>query len=259
MRSPKAKHRSKRVVTELDAAAALAQVPLSWPRELLLERLLYRDGLILIIDKPAGLAVHAGPKGGETLTHYLAPLQFGLPDLPELGHRLDRDTSGCLALGRHKKALRRLGKLFQSGQVQKTYSAIVQGRLPANRGRIEAALTKRSTASRGWWMEVAPEGQAASTDYVVMATSGGSNQSYSLVELRPKTGRTHQLRVHLAHLGCPIVGDPMYGGPAYERMLLHATQLALPLYPNKPAIDVTASAPAEFAKAIREFDLQSVS
>ena len=83
----------------------------------LLARLLYKDPLMLVIDKPAGLPVHAGPKGGENLERYFQALRFGLPRPPSLAHRLDRDTSGCLVLGRHRKALAKLGKLFSSGRV----------------------------------------------------------------------------------------------------------------------------------------------
>ncbi len=84
--------------------------------EEIVARLLYRDGLMLIIDKPAGYAVHRGPKGGESLEDYFGALRFGLPRAPALAHRLDRDTSGCLVLGRHRKALATLGKLFKSGR-----------------------------------------------------------------------------------------------------------------------------------------------
>ena len=85
--------------------------------EELLARLLYRDGLMLVIDKPAGFAVHRGPKGGESLEDHFDALRFGLPRSPALAHRLDRDTSGCLVLGRHRKALAELGRLFKSGRV----------------------------------------------------------------------------------------------------------------------------------------------
>src|SRR5262250_1180461 len=93
----------------------------------LLDRVLYRDGLILVIDKPAGIAVHQGPGGGPHLEHWFPLLRFGLPRPPALAHRLDRDTSGCLVLGRHPKALRRLGRLFAEGKVEKVYWAIVHG------------------------------------------------------------------------------------------------------------------------------------
>src|SRR5436853_5537416 len=95
--------------------------------EEMVARLIYRDGLMLVIDKPAGLAVHKGPKGGESLEDYFGTLRFGLPRAPSLAHRLDRDTSGCLVLGRHRKALATLGSLFKAGLVQKVYWAMVEG------------------------------------------------------------------------------------------------------------------------------------
>jgi len=219
--------------------------------DFLLDRLLYRDGLILVVDKPAGLPVHAGPKRGPNLEDYLEALRFGLPERPHLAHRLDRDTSGCLVLGRHRKALRRLGRLFEAGRVEKVYWAVVEGTPDPAERRIELGLEKRSTAARGWWMQVAAEGgQASVTDIRVLASGGGR----SLVECRPRTGRTHQLRVHLAAIGHPILGDPVYGGPLQGSrqggpLLLHARSIALPLYPRRPAVAVTAPPPPAFVAA----------
>src|SRR5512146_1886184 len=130
--------------------------------EEMLARLLYRDGLMLVIDKPAGFAVHKGPKGGESLEDHFDALRFGLPRAPALAHRLDRDTSGCLVLGRHRKALAALGRLFKNGQVGKTYWAVVEGGPEADEGRIELALG-RLDESRGWWMKPDPNGQPAVT------------------------------------------------------------------------------------------------
>ncbi|HLN08493.1 MAG TPA: pseudouridine synthase, partial [Xanthobacteraceae bacterium] len=98
-------------------------------------RVLYRDGLILVIDKPAGFAVHRGPKGGSSLEDFFDALRFGLPRPPALAHRLDRDTSGCLVLGRHRKALAHLGLLFKHGRIGKTYWAVVEGGPSADEGR----------------------------------------------------------------------------------------------------------------------------
>ena len=95
--------------------------------EEMVRRVLYRDGLMLVIDKPAGMAVHRGPKGGESLEDHFDALRYGLPRAPALAHRLDRDTSGCLVLGRHRKALAELGRLFKAGRVGKTYWAVVEG------------------------------------------------------------------------------------------------------------------------------------
>jgi len=204
------------------------------------DRVLYRDGLVLVIDKPAGIPVHPGPGGGPHLEHWFALLRFGLPRPPALAHRLDRDTSGCLVLGRHPKALRRLGRLFAEGRVEKVYWAVVAGAPAEPEGCIEAAVAKQPRGAVGWHMVIDPAGQRAVTDYRVLGTAGGR----TWLELRPRTGRTHQIRVHCAALGCPVVGDVTYGGPGDSPLLLHARAITLPLYPARPAISVTAPVPA---------------
>ncbi|HTB36624.1 MAG TPA: pseudouridine synthase, partial [Reyranella sp.] len=112
-------------------------------------RVLYRDGLILVIDKPAGLAVHAGPSKAPNLEECFDALRFGLPRPPALAHRLDADTSGVLVLGRHPKALSKLGRLFQARDTEKTYWAVVQGAPPAAEGVFDQKLLKVNTRS-GW-------------------------------------------------------------------------------------------------------------
>ena len=161
--------------------------------EEIVARLLYRDGLMLVIDKPAGFAVHKGPKGGESLEDYFGALRFGLPRAPALAHRLDRDTSGCLVLGRHRKALAELGRLFKAGKVGKTYWALVEGLPAEDEGRIELPLGRKD-ATRGWWMKHDPQGQPAVTTWKVM----GRAPPLTWLALEPLTGRTHQLRVHCA-------------------------------------------------------------
>ncbi len=212
----------------------------------LVDRVLYRDGLVLVIDKPAGIAVHAGPGGGPHLEHWFPLLRFGLPHPPALAHRLDRDTSGCLVLGRHPKALRRLGRLFAEGRVEKVYWAVVAG-IPAEpEGRIAAPLAKLPRGRVGWHMVIDPAGQPAVTDYRVLGTADGR----AWLELKPRTGRTHQIRVHCAALGTPVVGDPTYGGPGGAMLQLHARYIVLPLYPAKPPIAVSAPVPPHMLAAL---------
>jgi len=209
--------------------------------EEIVARLLYRDGLMLVIDKPAGFAVHKGPKGGESLEDYFGALRFGLPRAPALAHRLDRDTSGCLVLGRHRKALAELGRLFKGGHVGKTYWAVVEGAPAEDEGRIDLPLGRKD-ATRGWWMKHDPQGQPSVTTWKVM----GRTEHLTWLALEPLTGRTHQLRVHCAAMGWPVVGDTVYGsaprtgGPVLH---LHSREIVVPLYKNRAPINVSAPVP----------------
>src|SRR5215510_6012783 len=123
-------------------------------------RVLYRDGLILVIDKPAGLAVHAGPSKAPNLEECFDALRFGLPRPPALAHRLDADTSGVLVLGRHPKALSKLGRLFSGRDTEKTYWAVVHGAPLADNGVFDQKLLKVNTRS-GWSVKVSNNGQTA--------------------------------------------------------------------------------------------------
>ncbi len=242
-------------------------------------RVLYRDALMIVIDKPAGMAVHRGPKGGASLEDGFDALRFGLPRAPALAHRLDRDTSGCLVLGRHRKALAHLGALFKHGRVGKTYWAVVEGGPDAHEGEIDLPLG-RLDATRGWWMKPDAKGLPALTKWQVLGRAthpsperGGSPRSGGVgggegstppdafgatlplrgrdrtltwLALEPVTGRTHQLRVHCAAKGWPIVGDaiysgaPRHGGPPLH---LHAAEVVVPLYPRREPIRVSAPVP----------------
>jgi tRNA pseudouridine32 synthase/23S rRNA pseudouridine746 synthase len=214
--------------------------------EEILRRLLYRDGLMLVIDKPAGIPVHRGPKGGENLEDYFYILAFGLPRVPSLAHRLDRETSGCLVLGRHRKALEKIGKLFKHGHVGKTYWAVVEGGPAESEGLIDMPLGRRD-ATRGWWMQHDPLGLPSQTRWKVMGRGMDEAQRpICWLELTPLTGRTHQLRVHCATSGYAIVGDPIYGsaprdgGPGLQ---LLARDVTLPIAKNRDPVKVAAPVP----------------
>lgn len=215
-------------------------------QEDLTTRLLYRDGLMLVIDKPAGIAVHRGPKGGENLEMYFHSLRFGLPRDPALAHRLDRDTAGCLVLGRHRKALEQIGKLFKHGQTAKTYWAIVEDGPREDEGLIDMPLG-RLDAQRGWWMKHDPLGLPSQTRWKVMGRGeDGEGKPVAFLELTPLTGRTHQLRVHCATLGFAIVGDAIYGSSlpgALPGLQLLARRIEVPIAKNRDPVVVTAPAP----------------
>jgi tRNA pseudouridine32 synthase/23S rRNA pseudouridine746 synthase len=230
-------------------------------------RVLYRDALTIVIDKPAGMPVHEGPRNaaernreraGELsqppLTAMFDGLRFGLPRRPELAHRLDRETSGCLVLGRNRAALARLGELFASGAVAKTYWAVVLGGPEPDEGVIDLALGRRDK-TRGWWMKVDPQGQKAVTHWRVIGRGKAEADGWALtaLALEPLTGRTHQLRVHCAAAGWPILGDAIYGEAertASPSLHLHSRSIELPLYAKRAPIRVVAPVPAHMREAL---------
>ncbi len=230
----------------------------------MLARVLYRDGLMLVVDKPAGLSVHRGPKGGPSLEDYLDALRYGLPRRPELAHRLDKDTSGCLVLGRHRKALAHLGLLFKHRRIGKTYWAVVEGGPDAEEGIIDLALGRLDDRI-GWWMKPDPKGLPSVTRWTVMGRVGlrgapaadlaatAERKGLTWLALEPLTGRTHQLRVHCAAMGWPIVGDDIYGtAPRFSGPVLHlhAREIVVPISKNKPAVRVVAPAPAHMRERL---------
>jgi RluA family pseudouridine synthase len=217
-------------------------------------RVLHRDGLVLVIDKPAGLPVHRPPggraKGGACLEDAFVHLRFGLPRPPALAHRLDRDTSGCLALGRHRKALAALSALFRENRAEKTYWALVAGHPPEAAGRVELALTRVQAHGASAHMVADPRGLPSVTEWRLLAELDGC----TWIEAKPLTGRMHQIRAHLAALGCPVLGDPLYGGeltgPRDGPVQLHARRLALPLRKTKPPIEAEAPPPTHMAERL---------
>jgi tRNA pseudouridine32 synthase / 23S rRNA pseudouridine746 synthase len=208
------------------------------------DRVLTIDGEAIVIDKPAGLAVHPGARTRESLEDYLHQLRFGFQRLPLPVHRLDRDTSGCLLLARNPKAHKAFQRAFEEKRVTKTYVAVLDSVPEAESGTVEMALGKTSTAAEGWRMVPDPAGKPAVTHWRVAAVIDGR----AVVVFSPETGRTHQIRVHAASgIGIPIVGDPVYGlgkGP----MLLHALSLKLERI-GKPPVQATAPLPPTFVNA----------
>ncbi|MFV0279600.1 MAG: RluA family pseudouridine synthase [Rhodoblastus sp.] len=215
----------------------------------IISRLLHRDAMMLVIDKPAGIPVHRGPKGGENLEDSFEALRFGLPRRPALAHRLDRDTSGCLVLGRHRKALERLMKLFKAGGIDKTYWAIVEGGPEEDEGLIDLPLG-RLDPSRGWWMKHDPQGLPSQTKWRVRGRGvDEAGRPLSWLALTPLTGRTHQLRVHCAAMGFAILGDPIYGAGA-GALQLHAREIIVPMARNGPPTKATAPVPPHMRAAL---------
>ena len=205
--------------------------------------ILFRDQRFVVLDKPAGLAVHAGPSGGRSVEDWF-PLLSRRKDGPWLAHRLDADTTGCLVIALRRAALIRAQALFASGGVRKIYWAVVRGAVAEDTGTVDAPL-RRVSGPQGWRMAVDfAAGQSASTDWRVLGRAPG----LTWLEMRPRTGRTHQLRVHSAVLGTPILGDERYG---VARGGLHLMSRAIHL-PLEPAVDATAQPPPHMLVALEQ-------
>jgi tRNA pseudouridine32 synthase/23S rRNA pseudouridine746 synthase len=208
---------------------------------MLADRILFIDAEAMVIDKPAGLPVDTPRRGGDSVVERLGELKQGFPRPPTPMHRLDQDTSGCLLLARSPKARSSLQKAFETRQVEKYYLAVVDGVIGEDEGVIDLSVGKTSSEKAGWRMVADPKGDKAVTNWRKLRVS----ESKTLVEFRPVTGRTHQLRVHAREaFGRGIVGDRVYGVPGGP-MLLHASRLVVPRE-KKASIDVGAPLPDYF-------------
>ena len=211
--------------------------------------ILYEDDDVIVVNKPSGLLTHA--KGGlsdePTVAEIIRPkTSFATDtDRPGIVHRLDRDTSGLLIIAKNPESAAHLQRQFAERTAKKTYIAITDGRPKLNAAKIDLPIGRNPSAPSTFRID--PNGKPAQTTYYVLA----ENDTQSLVELKPTTGRTHQLRIHLAHLNAPILGDRVYGKSSDCRMMLHAQKLEITL-PSGERKVFEAAIPDEFKKFFPE-------
>jgi 23S rRNA pseudouridine955/2504/2580 synthase len=229
-------------------------------RALLASMTLYEDDDILVLNKPAGLAV----QGGTKTTQHLDRLLEGLSDNPEtrprLVHRLDRDTSGVLVVAKRREVAAKLGRAFQTRSVRKIYWAIVRGVPKPAQGKVDAALVKAAGPDGDRVRKARPGeqdlAQSAVTYYAVVDRAG---QAVSLISLKPVTGRQHQLRAHMAMIGHAILGDEKYRGNRDlpegidDRLHLHARRISFPHPSGEGVVDVTAPLPEHMRRSFEAF------
>ena len=221
--------------------------------------ILFEDPDILVVDKPAGIFVHPSP-GHETGTLTDALLKrcpsmagVGSAERPGVVHRLDADTSGVMVLAKTQRAYLKLRELFESHRdIRKTYLAVCHGAPTPKEGRLETTIGRKPWDAKRMAVDV-PDGKRAVTEWTVLGRQG----PVALVEFRIETGRTHQIRVHAAHLGHPLAGDPLYGDAAKDRRLrtrpvrtlLHAVELSFPHPVTGRRLTFAAEPPADILYA----------
>ncbi|MEO8825331.1 MAG: RluA family pseudouridine synthase [Chthoniobacterales bacterium] len=227
-----------------DAVAPTATLPEEMPLSIL-----YEDDDLLVINKPAGVTVHPGAgRHDHTLVngllHYCASLSvIGGVQRPGIVHRLDRETSGCIVVAKNDLSHQELSRQFAAREVTKVYLAVVAGRITPPAGIIDAPIGRHRIHRKKMMVVEEPKGKPAITAYRMLA----HENDLTLVECRPKTGRTHQIRVHLKHIGHGILGDPIYGRRGkYTRHLLHAWKLAFKHPRTGVLLESEAPVPLEF-------------
>jgi 23S rRNA pseudouridine1911/1915/1917 synthase len=241
--------RAVRAGEQFEVDPALSPLLSAAPENLPVETL-YQDAAVIAINKPAGLTVHAGAGAASgtlanRLVHHFQTLsQVGGESRPGIVHRIDKDTSGILLVARTDAAHRNLAAQFAARTVEKIYLALVKGAVPAESGKITKPIA-RDPLHRTRMTARLTSGRAALTEYRVLERFDG----FTLVEIRLGTGRTHQIRVHMADLRHPVAGDKLYGGnkPPAPRMFLHASRIGFTSPATGERLRLEAPLPAELA------------
>ena len=240
-------------VEPLGERASIGEGDARWIRA----HVIYRDSTVIALNKPAGLAVQGGSGVGRHVDAMLDELRFGLAERPRLAHRLDKDTSGVLLIGRTPRATAAIADALRRRETRKTYWAVVVGVPELPEGSVDLPLAKQGGRGRERMAAVA-DGKSARTGFRIIETAG---RRATWVELSPETGRTHQLRVHMAAIGTPILGDGKYGGPAAHisglsrRLHLHARFMDVPM-PDGDRISVSAPLPPHMLETWEFFDFR---
>src|SRR6266851_228119 len=222
-------------------------------------QVLFEDDDLVVINKPAGMVVHPGAGNqrhtlvNALLAHCTTLSGIGGKQRPGIVHRLDKDTSGCLVVAKNDATHQELSRQFAAREIEKIYLALVAGTMRKKRGVIDAAIG-RDPVHRQRMAVTKMRGRAARTDYRVLRSSGG----ISLMECVLHSGRTHQIRVHLHHLGHPVLGDKLYGrksAPDFSRQMLHAWKLSFRHPRTRERKDFEAPLPEDFTSVLRKFAL----
>jgi 23S rRNA pseudouridine1911/1915/1917 synthase len=215
-------------------------------------RIAYEDDHLLVVDKPAGIVVHPSPGHATgTMVHGLVGRTAGGDEeRPGIVHRLDRDTSGLLVVARTEEAYGRLQELIRNRELERRYKALVRGRPRSWRGRIEAPIGRDRHDPTRHSLETDTPREAVTHFEVERLLD-----KHALLDVRLETGRTHQIRVHLAAIGLPVVGDPVYGVPdeQLKRQFLHAWRLAFPHPMSGERVEVESPLPPELQVALERF------
>ena len=218
--------------------------------------IIYEDDDLLVIDKPAGLTVHPAPgHPTHTLVNAILSHLSSLPDTddwqrPGVVHRLDKDTSGVMLVAKNSAAQLNLTNQFKTHSVAKAYLVLVKGHLTPEDGIIEAPIGRDRRHRERMAVVDEDRGREARTQYHVVSYTG----NYTLLEVRPETGRTHQIRVHLAAIGYPVVGDKVYGAksPYLSRQFVHASRLGFKLPSTDKYVEFTSNLPPDLEQALKD-------